>query len=169
MRDYIRELLETWTARGEQAAYVLASNLLQDIRNDVVRLRRQESAIQALGAVLKEHPAVDTSADPVDSDPDLDPIEPSERSRVIIEAAGEVYRNRENNTWTATGTELVKTQEVLDHLRSKGLDLGVQQPLAVIGTVLANAVGFQRVARNTFEVREDKPQSPYDDVDDLPF
>ena len=169
MRDYIRQLLETWTLEGEQAAYVLASDLLQEIRNDVVRLRRQESAIQALGAVLREHPAVDTTADPVDSDPDLDAIEPSERSRVIIEAADEVYRDREANTWTYTGTTLVKTQEVLEHLRRRGLDLGVQQPLAVIGTVLANAPGFHRVARNTFEVYPATDQHGKDDVDDLPF
>ena len=169
MKDYIRKLLETWTAHGEQAAYTLATNLLQEIRNDVVRLRRQESAIQALGAVLREHPAVDTSTDPVDSDPDLDPIEPSQRSRVIIEAANEVYHDREANTWTATETGLIKTQEVLDHLRNRGLDLGVQQPLAVIGTVLANATGFQRVARNTFEVSVPVVRSGINDIDDLPF
>ena len=107
MRDYIREMTEAWTNMGEQAAYDLASCLLKNIRSDVARLKRQESAILALGAVLREHPAVDSSSDPVVSDPGLDTIEPSQRSRVVINAADEVFREREQESWTATGTRLV--------------------------------------------------------------
>ena len=168
MRDYIREMLDVWTEAGEQAAYNLASHLLQEIRNDVARLKKQESAMQALGLVLREHPAVDVSADPIDPGPGLDPIEPSERSRVILEAAKEAYEDREKDNWNRTGTRLIKTQEVLDHLWSRGLDLGVQQPLAVIGTVLASANGFSRIARNTFEVIEVTKDSMME-PDDLPF
>ena len=152
MRDYIKEMLATWTAHGEQGAYVLAGQLLRDIRNDVIRLQKQESAIQALGAVLREHPDVDTSTDPTPPDPDFDMIEPSERPKIIVEAANDAYWERENDNWSRTGDSFIKAQEVLDHIRRRGLDLGVQQPLAVIGTVLSSAEGFHRIARNTFEV-----------------
>ncbi len=165
MRDYIREMMEAWTNEGEQAAYLVARDLLQGIRNDVALLQKQESAIQALGMILREHPSVDTSMDPRDSEPGLDTIEPSERSRVILEAADEAYREREGSNWTATGKALIKTEEVLKHLREQGLCLGVQNPLAVIGTVLANADGFNRIAKNTFEIN--KPV--HFGADDLPF
>ena len=193
MKDYIKEMLETWTASGEQEAYVLAGQLLQNIRKDVLRLQKQEAAIQALGAVLREHPDVDTSADPTSPDPDLDLIEPSERSKIIVEAAYDANWERENDTWSRTGESSITAQEVLDHITRRGLDLGVQQPLAVIGTVLSSAEGFHRIARNTFEVlpKTDTPDKgssrqsgyngpvvrprppfgggPPDDVDDLPF
>ena len=167
MRDYIREMLDAWTNQGEQAAYELASQLLQELRNDVARLQKLESAILALGQVLREHPAVDVSADPADPRPGLDRIEPAERPTVILEAAGDISWEVRNNNWNGGQTILIKTQDVLNRLRSRGLDLGVQQPLAVIGTVLASAKGFKRIARNTFEVIQD--QDPMVEPDDLPF
>ena len=166
-RDYLKEMVEVWAHEGEQAAYDLAVHLLQEINRDVTRLKRQESAIRKVGEALREDEAVDVSADPVDPGPGLDPIEPSERPRIILEAAKEAYEDRESGHWSRTGTGHIKTQEVLDHLRSQGFDLGVQQPLAVIGTVLASAKGFKRIARNTFEVIQD--QDPMMEPDDLPF
>ena len=162
MTEYIKELMETWTSQGEQAAYAAAERLLQEIRDDVVRLQKEEEAIKAVGAVLRAHPDVDTSADPKEPEPNLDILVASERSKKIIEAANEAYWDRENNNWTHTGTSLLKTQEVLDHLRSQGLDLGVQQPLAVVGTVLSSANGFHRIARNTFEVLRNTDESEYE-------
>ena len=167
MRDYVKELLNGWTEYGEQAAYTLAGQLIRDLRDDVALLKRQESAIQALGAVLREHPAVDSSADPADSEPGLDVVEPSERSRMIINAAVKCFYQRERSPLTATRTNHVSTQEVLDYLRGQGLDLGVQQPLAVIGTVLANADGFDKIARNTFEFNPEEDDSA--DPDAYPF
>ena len=62
MRHYLKELMETWTNHGEQAAYSQVRALLHNIRDDVVRLRKQEEAIQALGQVLRDHPDVDSSS-----------------------------------------------------------------------------------------------------------
>ena len=165
MRDYIREMMDAWTQEGQQAAYVLVKDLLEGIRNDIARLQRQESAIKALAVVLREDPYVDTSLDPRDPEPGLDTIEPSERSRVIVKAAAEAYESREQYYQTATGKPYIKTEEVLNHLNEQGLSLGVQNPLAVIGTVLASADGFARIAKNTFEIHKASNVG----ADDLPF
>lgn len=160
----------TWTSQGEQAAYSRVRELLHEIRSDVARLRKQEEAIQALGQVLREHPDVDISEEPGEVAPGLDPIEPSERSRLIIEAAEEFFQHiKGQRDWDDNSPFLIRTQDVFTILKSRGLDLGVQQPLAVIGTVLTNAEGFHRIARNTFQVIEKSGPPPYDETDDLPF
>ena len=169
MRDYVKELMAAWTEKGEQAAYVIGSQLLKELRQDIAHLEKQELAIEALGVVLRDHPEVDTAEDPSYVPPELDTIEPSERPRLIIEAAQKAFHEREISPWTTTGLSQVKSQEVLDQLRKQGLDLGVQQPLAVIGTVLSSANGFHKIARNTFQVRERKALPAYDETDDLPF
>ena len=171
MRDYLKELMETWTNYGEQPAYSRVRALLHDIRDDVVRLRKQEEAIQALGQVLRDHPDVDSSAEPADAADGLEPIEPSERSRFIIEAAYEIHHDMLRYNLRGSEPAFIKAQDVLDLLKRRGLDLGVQQPLAVIGTVLSNADGFHRIARNTFQYQQEETPSPpsYDETDDLPF
>ena len=172
MRDYVKELMETWTSHGEQAAYSRVRELLHEARNDVIRLRRQEEAIQALGQVLREHPDVDISEDPGEVSAGLDLIEASERSRLVVETAQEVYLDLVRDPCVDEGSMLIKTQDVLNLLRRRGLDLGVQQPLAVIGTVLSNANGFHRIARNTFQYQEGRTNVVSlvpDYVDDLPF
>ena len=168
MKDYVKDMMEAWTSDGEQSAYLLARELLQGIRSDIIHLQRQESAIQALAVVLREHPDVDTSVEPRDPEPGLDMIESSERPRVIVQAAREAYQERESTPWTATGKPLIKTEEVVEHLKEQGLGLGVQNPLAVIATVLANADGFGRIAKNTFEVHNDDNPLTFS-ADDLPF
>ena len=169
MRDYVKELMETWTAGGEQAAFSRVRELQHEIRSDVARLRKQEEAIQALGQVLREHPDVDTSTDPVEVPDGLEPIEPSERSRVIVEAATEIYGEILNDNYREAEPAFIRAQDVLDLLRRRGLNIGVQQPLAVIGTVLSSAEGFHRIARNTFEVLQKQTEPPWDEKDDLPF
>ena len=173
MRDYLKELMETWTSHGEQAAFSRVRVLLHDIRDDVVRLRKQEEAIQALGQVLRDHPDVDSSAEPADAADGLESIEPSERSRFIVEAAYEIYQDNLNDTLGGSEPALIRARDVLDLLKRRGLDLGVQQPLAVIGTVLSNADGFHRIARNIFQHQPGETPSPsdygYNAVDDLPF
>ena len=56
-------------------------------------------------------------------------------------------------------------------LVDRGLDLGVQQPFhETLGTVLASADDFRRVARNKFEyVGPFARSEEVDDTDDLPF
>ena len=169
MRDYVKDLMETWTNDGEQAAYSRVRGILHDIRDDVVRLRKQEEAIQALGQVLRDHPDVDSSAEPADAADGLEPIEPSERSRFIVEAAYEIYDDIRNDSFRGAEPAFIKAQDVLDLLKRRGLDIGVQQPLAVIGTVLSSADGFHRIARNTFQVQKEATPPPYYDTDDLPF
>ena len=164
--------METWTAQGEQAAHSRVRELLHAIRGDVLRLRKQEEAIQALGQVLRDHPDVDTSNDPTDVPPGLEPIEPHERSRFIIEAAEEIFREYQSRQhWEDPSPILISCQSVHNLLKNRGLDLGVQQPLAVIGTVLNGASGFHRVARNTFQFQHGEQPSPppHDETDDLPF
>ena len=172
MRDYVKELMETWTSKGEQAAHIQVRDLLYEIRGDVVRLRKQEEAIQALGQVLRDHPDVDTSTDPVDVPSGLEPIEPLERSRFIVEASVDLFQEYQRRQHREdTSPILINCQDVHNLLKNRGLDLGVQQPLAVIGTVLNSAKGFHRVARNTFQYTQEEESGPppYYDADDLPF
>ena len=169
MKDYVKLLMETWTSHGEQAAHSRVRELLHEIRSDLARLRKQEEAIQALGQVLRDHPDVDTSTDPVDVPDGLEPIEPSERSRFIVDAANELYQDILNDRFMDSESALIRAQDVLELLRRRGLDIGVQQPLAVIGTVLSNARGFRRIARNTFQVQEESTPPLYDETVELPF
>ena len=170
MRDYTGEMMDAWTEQGPQAAYNLGVTLRREIEEESEKLKRHKDAIQALGVVLRDRPEVDTTFDPADADPSLDTIESSERPRLIVEAAIQVWAHQQQG-WPTDNSDLVKAGEVLEALRTKGLDLGVQQPLAVIGTVLSNADNFRKVARNTFEysgdVTADEPRA--DPVEDLPW
>ena len=171
MRDYVKEMLDAWSNEGEEAAYVLGSSLLVEIENDREHLTRQEAAILALGRVLRDRAGVETvefaeeHKDRSESSPELDTIEQSERPRLIAQAAREVWEDQQEQ-WAGPEKDLVKTQDVRAKLQAKDLDLGVQQPLAVIGTVLASADGFTKIARNTFEYAL---PSPSDDAEDLPW
>ena len=90
--------------------------------------------------------------------PTLDTVRVVERPRLIIEAAMSIWED------LPVGNDSVKMQDVLQALNGKGLDLGVKQPLAVIGTVLANSNEFRKVARNTFEFfQDDGPPTEDDD------
>ena len=168
MRDYVREMLDAWTGQSAQAAYDLGARLRQEIEEECQKLQRHDAAIQAFGVVLRDDPEVDTSVDPADPDPALDTIEAAERPRMIVEAAIEVWTDRKRFGWTESDAHLINAADVIAVLRTKGLDLGVQQPLAVIGTVLSAADGFRKVARNTFE-RLDPKDVPSGDVEGLPW
>lgn len=147
MRDYVRELTDAWRNEGEQAAYLLVSELNRSIRNDIAHLRKQTVAIQALAAVLQDYPGVDTSADPIDED-DADAagvayVDPRKRSDFVITLASNLTHQIQGEPFT--------TQDVLDEMHSQRATLGVKQPLAVIGTVLSSAKGFTRIAPNTYQ------------------
>ena len=157
-------MMDVWSNEGEQAAYDLGAELLKEIEVEQVKLTNQASAIRALGKYLQDTGGV--IAISTDTNPELDVIEVTERSRLIIEAAAEVWQDQQHEWHNDPDGHLVKVQKVLERIHTKGLDLGVQQPLAVIGTVLASAEGFRKVARNTFEY---DPTSPTGDVEDLPW
>ena len=155
LRKYVDEMLEAWTTKSKQAAYETGIRLLNEIQKDFEYLKRQETAIQALGSFLREDPEVDADAAPAVPEPETpeshaDKIQAVERPRMIIQAANEVWAEQQD-PWGGPETDLIKTQDVYASLRKKGLDLGVSQPLAVIGTVLASADGYTKIARNTFE------------------
>ena len=153
MRDYTKEMMSTWAAEGDQAAYDLGVELLQEIEADFEILRTQSSTINAIGIYLRDTGKIDEHIP--DLAPPLDTVEMSERPRLIVDAALALWRR------LPPGNNLIKVQDVLQEMNNRELDLGVQQPLAVIGTVLARADGFTKVARNTFEYK--RP------IDDLPF
>ena len=154
MSDYVKAMMDAWTTEGEQAAYDLGAELLQQIDAEIKRLRNQADAISALGIYLRDNSNVVEVLGPKHA-PVLDTLKVSERSRLIVETAIALWQR------LPSGNDLVKVQHVLQEMNSNGLDLGVQQPLAVIGTVLARADGFTKIARNTFEYK-----SP---IADLPF
>ena len=169
MRNFVDEMLVAWTSESKQAAYETGIRLLNEIQKDFDYLKRQETTIQALGLYLREDPEIDqdfVSADPEPEVPEVqvDKIEAAERPRVILQAADEVWENQQS-PWGGPETNLIKTLDVHASLREKGLDLGVRQPLAVIGTVLASADGYTKIARNTFEYSPPDVES----VEDLPW
>ena len=152
MEDYVRKLMDAWTNDGEQVAYDLAPKLLKEISIAYNSLKTQSEVIRSLIQHLVDTGKVTELAEPK---PGLDTIEESERPRLITEAAFAIWRENPPQDLTVTG------QEVLTALNNNRLDLGVKQPLAVIGTVLASANGWTKVARNTFEYKRE--------VEDLPF
>ena len=171
MKNYVDEMLLAWTDKSKQAAYETGIRLLNEIQNDYEYLKRQETAIQALGAFLREDPEVDhgtapTVPGPVNPEITADRIQAAERPRMILQAASEVWADQQD-PWGGPETDLIKTKDVYASLRKKGLDLGVSQPLAVIGTVLASADGYTKIARNTFEYTPPPPQE--EGVEDLPW
>ena len=150
MRDYVKEMLNVWSVEGEQAAYDLGAELMTEIKDEHDRLQTQSSAISALGIYLRD------VADVAILDPNpVAQVELVNRSKLITEAALALWQR------LLPGNSFIKVQSVLEELNRQGRDLGVQQPFAVIGTVLARADGFTKVARNTFEYRPP--------IDDLPF
>ena len=85
---------------------------------------------------------------------------------MILQAADEIWEAQQN-VWGGSETNLINARDVHSALKNKGLDLGVSQPLAVIGTVLASADGYTKIARNSFEFSP--PQQPVEGVEDLPW
>ncbi len=161
MTDFTRKMMDIWSQEGEQAAYDLIPHLLTEIEAAQEKLNNQASAIRAFGKVLEGTDGI--VARSANLDPGLDVIEAPERPRLIIEAATEVWRSQIEERPGNPDAYLVKGQDVLERLRSRGLDLGVKQPLAVIGTILTSADRFEKIARNTFEYTPPPP------VDELPW
>ena len=173
MRDYLRQVTDTLTKEGDDAAFDMCQTMLSEIEADRKHLDLQEKALLAIGGVLYERQSGPTSPseveddpeEPVEPPPEYDPIEAAERPRLIVEAADAVWSDQQD-TWGGSERDQVQAKDVLANLRGRGLDLGVMQPFAVIGTVLASSDGYRKIARNTF-VRVHEPAP--DPVDDLPW
>ena len=164
MRDFLQEMRDVWFKEGDQAAYDLGAKLLRELEAEQEKLGNQAFAIMALGKYLQDKSGVTPNSS--DAESELDVIEAHERPRLIIEAANEVVDSQQDDWPSTPDSNLVKVQDVLEQLRSKGLDLGVKQPLAVIGTVLTSADDFRKVARNTFE---HVPQPNTVEIEDIPW
>lgn len=167
MRDFTHKLMDVWSKEGDQAAYDLAPQLLTEIEAEQKKLKNEASAIRAFGRVLENTTGI--IARSIDTDPGLDVVEARARPRLILEAALEVWESQSDEWPPRSDPQLVKGEDVLEQLRTKGLDLGVKQPLAVIGTILTHADEFTKVARNTFEYTSPRPSTPPDSVEDLPW
>ena len=168
MRDYLQEMIDAWANEGPQAAYEIGEQLLMAMEEEGCRLLQHRSAILSLGVVLRDRPDVDTTAKGGVAESPLETIAATARSRTIIRAAEEIWSVRQGNGWTQIDPRLITTFEVREKLIAQGVDLGVQQPLAVIGTVLSSAEGFTKVARSTFEFSQKAPE-PDADAEDLPW
>ena len=163
MRNFMQEMMDVMFKEGAQATYDLGPQLLVEIEAEQERLNNQAVAIRAFGKILEDNAGVIARSTELDSN--LDPIEAPERPREIISAAIDVWESQQDGWRSDSEAHLVRTHDVLERLRTKGLDLGVKQPLAVIGTVLASAEGFRKVARNTVEYTPPPPPA----VEDLPW
>ena len=173
MRDFTRKLMDIWSKEGDQAAYDLAPELLIEIEAEQEKLKNEASAIRAFGRVLENTAGV--IARSTETDPELDVVEARARPRLILEAALEVWESQNSEWPPRSDPQLVKGEDVLEQLRTKGLDLGVKQPLAVIGTILNGADEFTKLARNTFEYTPPPPPAvlppspPPESAEDLPW
>ena len=134
---------------GAQAAYYRGEILLKEIAEGIKVLQSQRTTITALMGHLELAGARST--------PQLElfeTVKPTDRPQVILDAATAAVE-------VASGDLIVKVQDVLAELQRRDLNLGVQQPLAVIGTVLSRSENYQKIARNTFQRVE--PLSPLEE------
>ena len=171
MRNFVDEMLLACTGESKQAAYDTGIRLLREIQREFEYLKRQETTIQALGSYLREDPEIDQNVESPEPEPatpesQTNEIEPAQRPRMILQAADEVWEAQQTPRG-GSETNLINTRDVHLSLENKGLDLGVRHPLAVIGTVLASADGYTKIARNTFEYTP--PPPPEEAIEDLPW
>ena len=145
MTDFVKEITDVWNQEGVQEAYDRGRLLLGKITEEIRSLQGQRTTITALMQHLEASGARATRQLTFSEN-----VKPSERPQVILDAAEAVLDS-------TTGIFLVRVQDVLAELQRRDLDLGVQQPLAVIGTVLSRSEYYQKIARNTFHRIEPLP------------
>ena len=145
MKDFVKEITEAWSQEGIQEAYDRGEILLRKINDELRGLHGQRTAITALMQHLEASGARTTPQLPL-----LEIVKPSDRPQVILDAAEAVLDS-------STGILMVRVQDVLAELHRRELNLGVQQPLAVIGTVLSRSEYYSKISRNTFHRIEPLP------------
>lgn len=146
MEDFVKKITNVWNQQGGQAAHDCGEILLRKIADEIRGLQGQRTAITALMQHFEASGARATAQMSI-----FENVKPSDRPQVILDAAAAVLGA------AAAGDFEVSVQEVLAELQRRDLDLGVQQPLAVIGTVLSRSDHYQKVARNTFQRVEPLP------------
>ncbi len=145
MVDFVKEITEVWNQEGVQAGYDRGKILLEKITEEIRGLQGQRITVSALMQHLEASGARST--------PQLalfESVRGPDRPQVILDAAAAVLE-------AASGDLVVNVQDVLAELQRRDLDLGVQQPLAVIGTVLSRSEYYDKVARNSFRRVEPLP------------
>ena len=147
MADFVKEITEVWNQEGVQAGYDRGEILLEKIAEEIRGLQSQRTTITALMQHLEASGARST--------PQLalfESVRGPDRPQVILDAAAAVLEASSGD-----GDLVVNVQDVLAELQRQDLSLGVQQPLAVIGTVLSRSEYYDKVARNTFRRVETLP------------
>ena len=139
MADLVKEITEVWNQEGVQDAYDRGKILLETITAEIRGLQGQRTTITALMQHLEASGARSTHQMEL-----IDTVKAPDRPQVILDAAAAVLE-------VVSEGFMVDVQDVFAELQRRDLDLGVQQPLAVIGTVLSRSEYYQRVARNTFQ------------------
>jgi len=176
-RDYYQDLMEAWKENGDQCAYDLSASFLTLIEDHITGLTaeilhqtdgylKQSEAIKAFRRYVIhdsdmdiEHPAEAPEFHPLA----LETIAPagrigslkSRRVMAIESAAFNVQALKRDRVKAGELPEsalgVIQVSEVLSDISTQGFDLGVQQPQAVVGTVLSNSKWWIRIARNTFK------------------
>lgn len=138
MTDFVKEMTDVWDREGIQAAYDRGNLLLGKIAEEVRSLHGQRTTITALMQHLEASGARSTPQMGL-----FKSVNAPDRPQEILDAAETVLDS-------TSGIFVVRVQDVLDELDRRRLDLGVKQPLAVIGTVLSRSEYYNKIARNTF-------------------
>ena len=136
MRDYVKEIVQL-AAEDEEAAFNHHGELVLEINQVIRNLEYQREAITSLGTYLRLKVLGEEEVDPV-----MEDIAPGQRSLMIRSRA---------QCLVQAGEKVITPQQVLDELSKDNLSLGVQQPTAVIGTVLASRREFRRIGENLFQ------------------
>ena len=145
MTDFVKAITEVWNEEGIQSAYDQGKKSLETIAEEIRGLQGQRTTITALMQHLEVAGARTTPQYPL-----FESVKGPDRPKVILDAAETVVE-------ATSGDLVVNVQDVLAELQRRDLDLGVQQPLAVIGTVLSRSKYYHKVARNAFRRVEPLP------------
>ena len=145
MADFVKEITEVWNQEGVQAGYDRGEILLEKIAEEIRGLQSQRTTITALMQHLEVSGARTTLQYEM-----FESVRAPDRPQVILDAAAAVVE-------AASGGLVVNVQEVLAELQRRDLNLGVKQPLAVIGTVLSRSEHYDKIARNMFQRVETLP------------
>ena len=139
MVDFVKDITKVWDQEGVQAGYDRGKIVLETITKEIRGLQGQRITVSALMQHLEASGARSTPQMAL-----FESVRGPDRPQVILDAAAAVLE-------AASGDLVVKVQDVLGELQRRDLDLGVQQPLAVIGTVLSRSEHYDKIARNTFQ------------------
>ena len=145
MADFVKEITEVWNQEGVQAGYDRGEILLETITKEIRGLQGQRITVTALMQHLEVSGARSTAQYQM-----FESVRVPDRPQVILDAAAAVLEA------TSDGF-VVNVQEVLAELQRRDLNLGVKQPLAVIGTVLSRSEHYDKIARNMFQRVETLP------------